>query len=141
MSETIPSIAGILETSLYVGDLERSKRFYRTLFRFEVLGEDDRLCALNVAGRQVLLLFKKEAARQPIVLPGGTIPGHDGRGQLHLAFAIAPSDRNGWENRLREANIPIESTVHWPRGGCSVYFRDPDNHLIELAIPGIWSIY
>jgi catechol 2,3-dioxygenase-like lactoylglutathione lyase family enzyme len=141
MSETTPSLAGVLETSLYVEDLERSKRFYRTLFQFEILGEDDRFCALNVCGRQILLLFQKEAARQPVVLPGGTIPGHGGSGQLHVAFAIAASDWNAWENGLREAGILIESTVRWPRGGRSLYFRDPDNHLIELATPGVWSIY
>jgi catechol 2,3-dioxygenase-like lactoylglutathione lyase family enzyme len=141
MSGTIPSVAGVLETSLYVADLDRSKRFYRTLFQFEVLGEDERFCALNVAGRQVLLLFQKEASRQPAVLPGGTIPGHGGSGQLHLAFAIAACDWNAWESRLREEKILIESVVDWPRGGRSLYFRDPDDHLIELATPGVWAIY
>jgi catechol 2,3-dioxygenase-like lactoylglutathione lyase family enzyme len=141
MTERIPCLAGLLETSLYVEDLERSKRFYRTLFQFQILGEDDRLCALSVAGRQILLLFEKESARQPAVLPGGTIPGHGGSGSLHLAFAISASDWNAWESRLREENVAIESTVDWPRGGRSLYFRDPDNHLIELATPGIWAIY
>ena len=141
MSGTIPPLVGVLETCLYVEELERSKRFYRALFQFEILSEDDRFCASSVAGRQVLLLFQKEAARQPAVLPGGTIPGHGGSGHLHLAFAVAAFDWNGWENRLREANLPIESIVDWPRGGRSLYFRDPDKHLIELATPGIWAIY
>ncbi len=26
-------------------------------------------------------------------------------------------------------------------GGTSLYFRDPDGHLLELVTPGIWSIY
>jgi catechol 2,3-dioxygenase-like lactoylglutathione lyase family enzyme len=141
MSRTIPSVAGLLETSLYVEKLERSKRFYQMLFQFQILVEDDRFCALNAAGRQVLLLFQKEASRQPAVVPGGTIPGHGGSGQLHLAFAIAASDWDGWKSRLQDGNVHIESIVDWPRGGRSLYFRDPDNHLIELATPGIWSIY
>lgn len=141
MSRAIPSPAGVLETSLYVEDLKRSKRFYETLFQLKVLAEEERLCALSVAGRQVLLLFQKDAAGQPVVLPGGTIPGHGGSGRLHLAFAIAASDWNDWQSRLREENVVIESIVAWPRGGRSLYFRDPDNHLIELATPGIWAIY
>jgi len=37
--------------------------------------------------------------------------------------------------------IRIESKVTWPAGGQSLYFRDPDNHLVELATPGIWEVY
>jgi len=94
-----------------------------------------------VAGRQILLLFRKGASFQSAVLPGGTIPAHDGNGNLHLAFSISTSDWDGWERRLWEEKVPIESRVAWPRGGHSLYFRDPDNQLIELATPGLWSIY
>jgi catechol 2,3-dioxygenase-like lactoylglutathione lyase family enzyme len=94
-----------------------------------------------VAGRQVLLLFRKGGSRTPAVLPGGTIPAHDGDGQLHLAFAVAAAELGAWEARLCELHIPIESRVAWPRGGRSLYLRDPDNHVIELATPGIWPIY
>jgi len=31
--------------------------------------------------------------------------------------------------------------VKWSRGGESLYFRDPDDHLVELATPGIWATY
>lgn len=63
----MPPLTGLLETSLYVGDLARSRRFYEELF---------------------------------------------GRGATHMG-----------------------------RGGCSVYFRDPDGHLLELATPGVWINY
>jgi catechol 2,3-dioxygenase-like lactoylglutathione lyase family enzyme len=32
-------------------------------------------------------------------------------------------------------------TRDWPLGGRSLYFRDPDGHLLEVASPGVWSIY
>jgi catechol 2,3-dioxygenase-like lactoylglutathione lyase family enzyme len=137
----MPSLNGVLETSLYVDDLARSAAFYRGLFDLEVLTADERLCALSVAGRQVLLLFRKGMSAAPSVLPGGTIPGHDGDGRLHLAFAVAAADLPAWEERLRQLGVAIESTVTWPRGGRSIYFRDPDGHLVELATPGVWSIY
>jgi catechol 2,3-dioxygenase-like lactoylglutathione lyase family enzyme len=136
-----PLVTGVLETSLYVADVAHSKRFYRTLFGFEVLLEDDRLSALAVDGKQVLLLFRKQGSINSVVIPGGVIPGHDGSGEQHMAFSIASSQLEGWRKRLQEQGIAIESTVRWPRGGESLYFRDPDNHLIELATPGVWSIY
>jgi catechol 2,3-dioxygenase-like lactoylglutathione lyase family enzyme len=37
--------------------------------------------------------------------------------------------------------VSIEGEMKWPRGGTSLYFRDPDGHLVELATPGLWSIY
>jgi catechol 2,3-dioxygenase-like lactoylglutathione lyase family enzyme len=137
----MPPLNGVLETSLYVADLERSARFYQALFELEVLAADDRFCALNVAGRQVLLLFHKALSDAPSVLPGGVIPGHDGGGRLHLAFAVAAPDLPAWREHLASRGVAVESTVSWPRGGCSLYFRDPDGHLVELATPGLWSIY
>ncbi|MGH8632311.1 MAG: VOC family protein, partial [Burkholderiales bacterium] len=63
-------LQGILYTALYEDDLERSVRFYRDLFDLEVLFSDDRLCALSVAGRQVLLLFRKGASKTPLTTAG-----------------------------------------------------------------------
>ncbi len=137
----MPKINGLLETALYVEDVQRSRSFYQSLFGLEALVADERFCALNVAGKHVLLLFRKGASVAPIPHPDGTIPPHDGAGQLHLAFAIAASDLPPWEQRLHERGIPIESKIHWARGGWSIYFRDPDDHLVELATPGIWGIY
>ena len=137
----IPSLQGVLETSLYVSDLERSQAFYSTLFGFRTLTQDRRFCALEVSGRQVLLLFRKGETRAPVTTPGGTIPPHDGDGQLHVAFAVGRDELDAWERRLQSQNMAVESRVHWGRGGKSIYFRDPDGHLIELATPGLWPIY
>lgn len=136
-----PTLRGVLETSLYVRDLERSRAFYTGLFSFPVLLQDDRFCALNVSGSQVLLLFCKDASVHPVTTPGGTIPPHGGEGQLHLAFAIGRDEFDAWERRLQSQQTPVESRVGWNRGGKSIYFRDPDGHLLELATPGVWAIY
>jgi catechol 2,3-dioxygenase-like lactoylglutathione lyase family enzyme len=134
-------VTGILETALHAEDVARSRQFYQNIFGFPVLEGDDRFCALSVADRQVLLLFKKGGSTDPIRIPGGVIPPHGGDGKLHFAFSIPAADLSAWEARLREHGVAIESRVQWARGGTSIYFRDPDGHLAELVTPGIWAIY
>ena len=136
-----PEFYGILETSLYVDDLDRSASFYTTLFGSVELVRDDRLCALSLGDHQVLLLFRKGASQRPGVTPGGTIPPHDGQGDLHMAVGIPATDLDAWRQKLDSLGISLESTVHWPKGGTSLYFRDPDNHSIELATPGTWEVF
>lgn len=135
VTSALPKLNGVLETALYVEELSRSVTFYQSLFGFEVILSAERLCALSVEGRQVLLLFKKGASAD---LP---VSAHDGSGQSHLAFAIAATELDSWEARLMQQGIAIEEKRTWERGGVSLYFRDPDGHLLELATPGIWSIY
>lgn len=135
MTASLPPLEGILETALYVEDVDRSAAFYRNLFGFEPVYSGPRLTALAVPGRQVLLLFKKGASAALEKIP------HDGSGELHLAFAIPAESLASWEARLRENGIEIVETTRWERGGTSLYFRDPDRHLVELATPGLWSNY
>lgn len=141
MLPTQPSVTGVIETALYVENLARSMEFYQRLFHFEILFSDARFCALNVADKQILLLFKKGASLKPHRTSGGLIPPHDGAGNLHMAFAIAAEQFEAWEKWLTQNQVAIESKVNWQEGGQSLYFRDPDNHAIELATPGTWTIY
>ena len=137
----MPTVGRVLETSLYVERIDRSADFYERIFGFHKLVCDERFCAFSVAGQQVLLLFRKCATTEPIRIPGGVIPPHDGDGQTHLAFTIAKEDEAEWTQALASAAVSIESRVPWPRGGFSLYFRDPDGHLLELVSPGCWEIY
>jgi catechol 2,3-dioxygenase-like lactoylglutathione lyase family enzyme len=61
----MPALDGVIETALYVDDLERSARFYQAVFGFEVIDAGERLCALSVADRHILLLFRKGASDRP----------------------------------------------------------------------------
>lgn len=137
----MPTVTGVLETCLYVENLDRAARFYEDLFGWKPMDGDARLRAFGVAPGSVLLLFRRGSTREPVQVPGGVIPAHDGSGQLHIAFAIAAADWECWKNRIEARGIPIERTVRWPRGGQSLYFRDPDANLVELATPGIWAVY
>lgn len=137
----MPTVGRVLETCLYVDSLDRSIDFYQQVFGFDKLVSDDRFCAFNVSGQQVLLLFRKGGTTAPMSIAGGVIPPHDGSGQLHLAFTIAIEDENTWTRHLASNGVAVESRVAWPRGGFSLYFRVPDGHLVELVTPGCWTIY
>src|SRR6476619_4130998 len=134
----MPHVHGILETALYVQDIQRSADFYRHLFGFQSLRESERLIALDVSGSDVLLLFKEGATHEAFPTPGGIIPGHTGAGPTHLAFTIHPDEVEPWRRRLADRHITIESEVSWEGGAQSIYFRDPDNTLVELITPGFW---
>lgn len=137
-----PPITGIIETILYVDDLPRAVAFYRDELGLEPMaGDPARFQAFNVGGRQVLLLFKRGGTLQPTPVPGGVIPPHDGRGPHHLGLAVTAEAYGAWLARLRERGIATEGEARWERGGRSVYFRDPDGHLLELVTPGIWPNY
>lgn len=131
-----PRVNGILETSLYVGNVARSAEFYGRVFGFEPLepgeplNDETRLCPMRAGDRSVLLLFKR----------GATIDT-EASGAIHIAFGIARSDLAAWERWLREQGILIELRKTWKYGGEALYFRDPDGHLLEVATPGVWNIY
>ena len=134
----MPRLNGVLETCLYVDDAERAGYFYEQVFGLSRIYADQRLRAYDVGGRGILLLFRRGQSLETVTLPGGTIPPHDGHGPVHLAFSIAADELAAWEERLAAAGIAIEGRTQWPRGGTSIYFRDPDGHLLELATPGLW---
>jgi catechol 2,3-dioxygenase-like lactoylglutathione lyase family enzyme len=130
-----PKTEGILESSLYVNDVARSARFYEKIFGFRVISDfGERGCAMEAGTHQVLLLFAKSASRAIQTL-------HYGDGELHLAFAIRAEELTTWEDWLAENGISVEEKRTWELAGQSIYFRDPDRHLIEIATPGVWSIY
>ena len=142
-SDTLPAAApgGIIETGLYVDDLPRSRAFYVDVVGCEVMIDTPRLVALSVAGRSVLLLFQRGATSEALPTPGGVVPGHGGSGVQHLAFAITAQALPAWLERLQAAGVAVESRVQWPRGGESLYVRDPDGHSVEFVTPGLWAIY
>lgn len=138
----MPRLTDLKETALYVDNLDRAKKFYEKVLGLRALVEEgDRLCAFDVAGKDILLLFRRGASTSATELPGGTIPPHDGAGPLHAAFAVDTAELAAWESHLNAHGVDIISRVSWPKGGKSIYFRDPDGHVLELLTPGVWSTY
>jgi catechol 2,3-dioxygenase-like lactoylglutathione lyase family enzyme len=130
----------VLETALYVDDVDRSAAFYERLFGSRVLlDEPGRMRALDVAGRQVLLLFAAGASDRDNPVPGGVVPPHDARGRIHVCFAVPADALGAWEAHLAALGVAVVGRVRAEGGATCLYLRDPDGHLVELATPGLWE--
>ncbi|WP_440094117.1 VOC family protein [Pseudomonas syringae] len=137
----MPRLNRIIETALYVDDLAKAKSFYLATLELDVMFESPTLVAFNVGSSNTLLLFKRGASLQTQYLSGGEIPPHDAHGRIHVCFAIDADQMQPWVERLALAEVAIEGRTEWPKGGSSIYFRDPDENLVELLTPGCWAIY
>lgn len=130
-----PVLRGLLEAALYVTDLRRAIAFYRSVLCLKLLGEfDAERGAAFAVGDSVLLLFRVEDTQR-----GGDLPPHGAVGAGHVAFAISAGDRLDWKLWLIESGVAIEAERQFGRQPASLYFRDPDGNLLELAVPEIWS--
>ncbi len=137
----MPRLNRIIETALYVDDLERARDFYETKLGLAPLLKTATLFAYDVGGQSVLLLFQRGASLQTQRSDNGSIPPHDGSGPLHIAFAVDEAELAAWEEKLEQLGIAVEGRMQWGGGGKSLYFRDPDGHMLELVTPGLWRTY
>lgn len=135
MAKTPAPLGGIHEAALYTRDLDRAERFWRRL-GFEPVGPANGSHRFFRAGRDVLLVFDPESS-----LSGGRdIPTHGALGPGHIAFDVPDADAlSAWRARLEQAGVEVETEHEWPRGGRSLYFRDPDGNSIEFITRGSWG--
>ena len=137
----MPRLNRIIETALYVDDLERAREFYEVKLGLPPMLKTGTLFAYDVGGASVLLLFLRGQSLRTQMSAGGSIPPHDGSGPLHICFAVDLDELALWDEKLQQQGIAIEGRMSWDRGGRSLYFRDPDGHMLELATPGLWPNY
>lgn len=136
-----PAIRRVVETALYVDDMERALAFYRDVLGLRVMSAGERLSTLDAGAGTVLLLFRRGATAQGLDFPGGRIPPHDGAGPVHFALGVDAGELESWADYLESKGVAIESRARWTRGGRSLYFRDPEGHSVELVTPGTWETY
>ena len=129
-------IVSVVETGVYVDDLDRAEAFYRDVLGLEPIGkEPGRHVFFRVGAANVLLLFLPEGTRK-----GDVLPAHGATGAGHFALGIPAEELASWHGRLTAYGIEIEKEVRWPRGGQSLYFRDPAGNSVELVTPGLWGL-
>jgi catechol 2,3-dioxygenase-like lactoylglutathione lyase family enzyme len=126
----------VVETAIYADDLDLAERFYTDVIRLTVIGkEPDRHVFFRVGEASVLLIFRASAT-----LDGDPFPPHGATGPGHFALGIDREALEPWRAALLAKGIAIEKEAVWPRGGRSIYFRDPAGNLVELVTPGIWGL-
>ena len=127
---------GILETCLYVDDLEAAENFYRNVLHLPFY---DRQAGRHIffrSGSSMLLIFNADESRKPT----SDLPPHGAFGCGHVAFAVESENFGEWQSHLLNCGVAIEKVIHWPQGGQSIYFRDPAGNSVELATPNIWRL-
>jgi len=127
--------SGVLETCLYVDDLEAAEKFYREVCGLKLVSKLEPRHLFFRCGQAMLLLFNPDECDDP----DGDVPPHGARGAGHIAFAVTEDEIPLWRERLAEHNIEIELDHAWERGGHSLYFRDPAGNSLELATPSLWG--
>lgn len=135
------SVRGVLETCLYAADLAAAEDFYARVLGLEVIARaEDRHVFFRCGGGVFLVFNPARTAAEQTHVGGRPVPVHGARGAGHVAFAVAGAELGGWRERLERAGVPVESEVEWPRGGASLYLRDPAGNVVELASPALWGL-
>lgn len=127
-------IAGLHHITLISADLDRSTAFYRDLLGLRLVeagvNHDDPNArhfwfgdAEGAPGTLVTLF------EYPSMQPGAVGVG----ATHHFAFAVGSQDElEGWQRYLSSRGVPCTQVLE--RDGLhSVYLRDPDGHIVEIA--------
>lgn len=129
-------IQGVIETTVYVDDLDRAEAFYAGVLGLPVIAKEAGRHVFFQAGDACVLLAFRAAA----TLKGDGLPPHGATGSGHFALGIDADALVSWQTRLETCGVAIEKEVNWPRGARSLYFRDPARNLVELVTPGLWGL-
>ncbi len=132
---TRPGVEKVVETGVYVKDLDRAEAFYREVLGLELVGKEGGRHVFLKAGSSMLLLFQAEKT-----LKEERLPAHGATGVQHFAFQVRRESLEAWRIRLKQWGVPVEFETDWPAGGHSIYFRDPEGNSVELITPGVWPL-
>lgn len=132
---TPPPVEAVVETAVYAANLAAAEAFYGGVLGLPVVGrEPGRQVFFRVGAGSMLLVFDPATT-----LRGGVFPPHGATGPGHVALGVRPEALDDWRRHLTARGVGVEQEYTWPRGGHSLYFRDPAGNLVELVTPGVWG--
>lgn len=126
----------VLETCLYLDNLQAGEDFYKNVLGLKLYSKVEDRHVFFYCGDSMLLLFNPKVTSKS----DGKVPAHGAKGQGHVAFGMNEDDIDGWLEHLQQHKVKIESTVEWPAGGFSIYFRDTAGNSVELTTPLTWGL-
>lgn len=133
-------IDGILETALYVDDLDAAEAFYGGVLGLEKVLRAGSRHVFFRCGQGILLIFNPAETINPSSPDALPVPPHGAIGPGHACFRMSGEAIDRMVEKLNKAGITIESDFRWKNGARSIYFRDPAGNSLECAEPKLWNI-
>ncbi|MDZ7865954.1 VOC family protein [Acidovorax sp.] len=135
---TLPAIYGLHHNAWRCSDAERSRRFYEDLLGLPLTDAFE--IRQSKTGRDVQALHLFFALGDGSSLAFFDVPGmpfdfkvqHDF--DLHIALAVDADALQPMIDRARAAGVEVRGISHHGRIR-SIYLRDPDGYVVELAAP------
>ena len=135
---TVNKPSGILETALYVDDLDAADSFYGGILKLDKVGFVENRHIFYRCGEGMLLIFNPAETRFPA--EGSiSVPPHGTSGAGHMCFSATNEEIDEFRKRFEKARIEIERDLRWLNGAQSLYARDPAGNSIEFAEPSLWD--
>lgn len=130
---------GILETAIYVDDIDAAEAFYTEVFGLETVTKLDGKFVFLRCGQGMLLIFNPKESSTPNA--NNPIPRHGTTGAGHFCFSAKDAEEVGkWRDHFVSLGIEIERYHIWDGSGAhSVYIRDPGNNSVEVGELKIWG--
>jgi catechol 2,3-dioxygenase-like lactoylglutathione lyase family enzyme len=131
--------SAILESAVYVGDLDAAERFYGQIVGLPVIAKVAGRHVFFRVGAGVLLVFNPAETKVPSGNPALPVPVHGAQGEGHVCFAASREEIATWRTRFDAAGVAVEAEFDWPNGARSLYVRDPSGNSVEFAEPRLWA--
>ena len=130
----------ILETALYVDDLDATEAFYGGFLRLERISRIGDRHVFYHCGDGVLLIFNPDETEKQASNPQLPVPVHGSRGVGHACFGAPATEFDVIRQALETAGVTIEADFRWPGSEArSIYVSDPAGNSIEFAEPRLWG--
>lgn len=115
-------IHGLNHITFSVSDLDNSIRFYQSIFEAKLLLRAEGTAYLELCGLWLALNVQADIPRQEIK-----------QSYTHLAFTLDSDDIQSMKQRLEQLGVELRPDRSRVTGeGESLYFVDPDGHLLEF---------
>lgn len=128
-AETGPWPRGISAITLFVEDLETTKRFYQEVFGLPLAFEDDNSAVFNFGNTRINLL--QAAAARELIEPA-MVASRESGSRLQLTITVDDVDALCTELATRGV-VLLNGPRDRPWGVRTASFSDPGGHIWEIA--------